>query len=177
MKGRLLKDLMMIEDRLREIVGTSWATSEEEKIIDYLTDETAPGIKPQSATNVVVVKPADTQEVSKILKMANVERIPVFPRGGGTGLCGGAIPTRDGIILSLERLKAVHIDTDNLMAVVGAGVTLGELQSKSEEEGLFFSPHPGAESAQVGGLVACNAGGARAVKYGVMRNYVRGLEV
>jgi len=79
----------MIVDKLREIVGTSWATSEEEKIVDYLTDETAPGIKPQPATNVVVVKPADAQEVSKILKMANVERIPVFPRGGGTGLCGG----------------------------------------------------------------------------------------
>jgi glycolate oxidase len=124
----------MIVDRLREIVGASWATSEEERIVDYLTDETAPGIKPQSATKVVVVKPADAQEVSEILKIANGERIPVFPRGGGTGLCGGAIPTRDGIILSLERMKEVQIDTENLMAVVGAGVTLGELQSKSEEE-------------------------------------------
>jgi glycolate oxidase len=170
-------DTTMIVDRLREIVGTSWATSEQERIVDYLTDETAPGIKPQPAANVVVVKPADAREVSKILRIANGERIPVFPRGGGTGLCGGAIPTRDGIILSLERLKAVHIDTDNLMAVVGAGVTLGELQSRSEEEGLFFSPHPGDESAQVGGLVACNAGGSRAVKHGVMRNYVKGLEV
>jgi glycolate oxidase len=167
----------MIVDRLRGIVGTSWVTTEEERIVDYLTDETALGIKPQPATEVVLVKPADAQEISKILKIANDERIPVFPRGGGTGLCGGAIPTQDGIILSLERMKAVHVDTDNLMAVVEAGVTLGELQSRAEEEGLFFSPHPGDESAQVGGLVACNAGGARAVKYGVMRNYVRGLEV
>ena len=168
---------MMIVDRLREIVGTNWVTTEEERIVDYLTDETAPGIKPQPATEVVLVKPADAQEISRILKLANDERIPVFPRGGGTGLCGGAIPTQDGIILSLERLKAVDVDNDNLMAVVEAGATLGELQSRVEEEGLFFPPHPGDESAQVGGLVACNAGGARAVKYGVMRNYVRGLEV
>lgn len=167
----------MIVDRLREIVGASWVTTEEEKIIDYLTDETAPGIMPQPATEVVLVKPADAQEISGILKLANEERIPVFPRGGGTGLCGGAIPTQDGIILSLERLKAVDVDNDNLMAVVEAGATLGELQSRVEEEGLFFPPHPGDESAQVGGLVACNAGGVRAVKYGVMRNYVRGLEV
>ena len=166
----------MIVDRLREIVGTDWVTTEEERIVDYLTDETAPGIKPQPATEVVLVKAADAEEISRILKIANEERIPVFPRGGGTGLCGGAIPTQDGIILSLERLKAVHVDNDNLMAVVEAGATLGELQSRVEEEGLFFPPHPGDESAQVGGLVACNAGGARAVKYGVMRNYVRGLE-
>lgn len=168
---------MMIVNRLREIVGTSWVATEEEKIIDYLTDETPPGIVLQPATEVVLVKPADAQEISRILKIANDKRIPVFPRGGGTGLCGGAIPTQNGIVLSLERLKAIQVDNDNLMAVAEAGATLGELQSRAEEEGLFFPPHPGDESAQVGGLVACNAGGARAVKYGVMRNYVKGLEV
>ena len=168
---------MMIADRLREIVGTGWVITEYEKLIDYLTDESAPGIVLQPATEVFLVKPADAQEISAILNLANDERIPIFPRGGGTGLCGGAIPTQDGIVLSLERLKDIQVDNDNLMAVVEAGVTLGELQSKAEEEGLFFPPHPGDESAQVGGLVACNAGGVRAVKYGVMRNYVKGLEV
>ncbi|MFC1847896.1 FAD-binding oxidoreductase [Chloroflexota bacterium] len=167
----------MIAEKLAEIVGKSWVITERERMVDYLTDETSPEIIPQPASKLCLVKPADTQEISRILSYANNERIPVFPRGGGTGLCGGAVPTQDGIILSLERLKAVEVDNDNLMAVVEAGVTLGELQSRAEEEGLFFPPHPGDESAQVGGLVACNAGGARAVKYGVMRNYVRGIEV
>jgi len=91
-------------------------------------------------------------------------------------LCGGAIPTVNGIVLSLERLKGLEVDKDNLMAIAEAGVTLQELIEKVEAEGLFFPPHPGDESAQVGGLVACNAGGARAVKYGVMRSYVKGIE-
>lgn len=174
---RLEEGPTMISDRLKEIVGTAWVITDEEMMIDYLTDETPPGIKPQPARKVIVVKPADAQEIADILKFANDRGIPVFPRGGGTGLCGGAIPTRDGIVLSLERLKAIDVDGDNLMAVAEAGVTLGELQAGAEEAGLFFPPHPGDESAQVGGLVACNAGGARAVKYGVMRNYVKGLEV
>jgi glycolate oxidase len=92
-------------------------------------------------------------------------------------LCGGAIPTQNGIILSLERLKGIEVDKDNLMAIAEAGVTLKELTEKVEEAGLFFPPHPGDESAQVGGLVACNAGGSRAVKYGVMRSYVKGMDV
>ncbi|MBE0479843.1 MAG: FAD-binding oxidoreductase [Dehalococcoidia bacterium] len=167
----------MIAAKLAQIAGSNWVVTDREKLVDYLTDETAPGVKPQAAANVVLVKPANASEVSRVLKLANDGGIPVFPRGGGTGLCGGAIPTRDGIVLSLERMKEVDLDSDNLMAVVGAGVTLGELQRKAEEEGLFFPPHPGDENAQVGGLVACNAGGARAVKYGVMRNYVRGIEV
>jgi glycolate oxidase len=167
----------MIAEKLAEIVGKSWVITERERMVDYLTDETSPEIIPQPASKLFLVKPAGAQDISRILSYANNERIPVFPRGGGTGLCGGAVPTQDGIILSLERLKAVEVDNDNLMAVVEAGVTLGELQGRAEEEGLFFPPHPGDESAQVGGLVACNAGGARAVKYGVMRNYVRGLEV
>jgi glycolate oxidase len=162
--------------KLQKIVGTNWVITDKERMIDYLTDETAPTVKPKPARNLVLVKPADSKEVSSILKLANREKIPVFPRGGGTGLCGGAIPTRNGIILSLERLKGLEIDKDNLMAIAEAGVTLKELMEKVEQEGLFFPPHPGDDSAQVGGLVACNAGGARAVKYGVMRSYVKGID-
>ncbi len=81
-------DATMIVDRLRQIVGTSWATSEQERIVDYLTDETAPGIKPQPATKVVLVKPADAREVSKILKMANGERIPCFLEVAGRDFVG-----------------------------------------------------------------------------------------
>ena len=166
----------MTTGKLKAIVGSKWVITDREQMLDYLTDETAPTVKPEPAKELVLVKPANSREVRRILKLANSEKIPVFPRGGGTGLCGGAIPTKNGIILSLERLKGLEIDRDNLMAIAEAGVTLKELIEKVEEAGLFFPPHPGDESAQVGGLVACNAGGARAVKYGVMRSYVKGID-
>jgi glycolate dehydrogenase FAD-linked subunit len=167
----------MLADKLKTIVGQRWVITDKKRMIDYLTDETAATVRPKPAKKLILVKPASAREVSKILKLANREKMPVFPRGGGTGLCGGAIPTENGIILSLERLKGIEIDKDNLMAIAEAGVTLKELTEKVEEASLFFPPHPGDESAQVGGLVACNAGGSRAVKYGVMRSYVKGLEV
>lgn len=167
---------MTTAEKLKDIAGRRWVITDKELMIDYLTDETAATVKPEPASELILVKPATSQEVSKILKLASSEKIFVFPRGGGTGLCGGAIPTENGIILSLERLKGIEIDRDNLMAIAEAGVTLKELVEKVEEAGLFFPPHPGDESAQVGGLVACNAGGSRAVKYGVMRSYVKGIE-
>ncbi len=166
----------MSVDKLEAIVGKSWVIMEKERMVDYLTDETAIEVRPQPASKLVLAKPASSQEVSRILKLAKREKIPVFPRGGGTGLCGGAIPTENGIILSLERMNKIDVDKDNLMAIAEAGVTLRELIERVEQEDLFFPPHPGDESAQVGGLVACNAGGSRAVKYGVMRSYVKGIE-
>lgn len=166
----------MTVQNLADIVGSRWVITEKDRMIDYLTDETAPEIRPRPANEMILVKPADSDEISRIFKLANAERIPVFPRGGGTGLCGGAVPTANGIILSLERMKNIHIDKDNLMAIAEAGATLRELIEKVEGEGLFFPPHPGDESAQIGGLVACNAGGSRAVKYGVMRNYIKGVD-
>jgi len=166
----------MLLKKLREIVGDEWVITDEERIIDYLTDESGMGVIPQPVKEQILVKPNSAQEISDILTIANNHTIPVFPRGGGTGLCGGAIPTEKGIILSTERLKGLVIDTDNLMAIVEAGVTLRELIDAAEQKGLFFPPHPGDESAQIGGLVACNAGGARAVRYGVMRNYIKGIE-
>lgn len=164
-------------EKLEDIVGKDWVITEEEQMVNYLTDETATEVRPQPASELVLIKPANSQEVSSILELANYEKTPVFPRGGGTGLCGGAIPTENGIILSLERMNKIDVDKDNLMALVEAGATLRELTEKVEREDLFFPPHPGDESAQVGGLVACNAGGSRAVKYGIMRSYVKGLEV
>ena len=166
----------MIIEKLKDIVGSDWVITDEERMIDYLSDETGFDVMPKADSNQILVEPADSQEVSAILKMANEGRIPVFPRGAGTGLCGGAVPTESGIILALERMKNIDVDKDNLMTIVEAGATLRELIEKVENEGLFFPPHPGDESAQVGGLVACNAGGARAVKYGVMRNYIKGIE-
>jgi len=165
-------------EELQRIVGQDWVITKREQMLAYLTDETGPAIRPEAANNVVVVKPANSEEISKIMKLANRERTPVFPRGGGTGLAGGAIPTQDGIVLSLERLNEIEeIDKENLMVVAEAGVTLKELLKAVEDADLFFPPHPGDEGAQVGGVVACNAGGVRAVKYGVIRSYVKGLEV
>ncbi len=163
---------------LEGIVGKDWVIADRELIQDFLVDETGPAVCPKPATDVVLVKPESVQEISDILKFANKANVPVFPRGGGTGLVGGCIPTERGIVLTLERMnKVIDIDKKNLMIVVEAGVTLGKLIESADKADLLFPPHPGDEAAQVGGLVACNAGGARAVRYGVIREYVKGVEV
>ena len=163
---------------LREIAGEDWVITRREQMERYLVDETALAVRPEPAENVVLVKPASAAETAAILKLANDERTPVFIRGGGTGICGGAVPTSDGILLSMERLdKIEEVDRDNLMVVVESGVPFGEMLKAVEDAGFFFPPHPGAENAHVGGLVALNAGGVRALKYGVVRNFVKGLEV
>ena len=165
-------------DALKRIVGDDFVVTQRDQITGYLADETYLGVLPKPADNVVVVKPANTEEVSAILKLANQEKTPVYPRGGGTGLVGAAVPTKDGIVLSLERLdKVIEVDKDNMMVVSEAGVTLEHLLKAVEDSDLLFPPHPGDEGAQVGGMIACNAGGTRAVKYGVVRNYVKGMEV
>lgn len=162
---------------LKDVVGGDWVTADREVIEGYLYDETPEPIRPKAAEQLILVRPASTEEVSGVLKIANEYRVPVFPVGGRTGLAGGCIPTRPGIVLSLERMNKIEVDEKNLMAVAEAGATLRDLIRAAESAGLFFPPHPGDEGAQIGGLIATNAGGVRAVKYGVMRNYVRGLEV
>jgi len=164
-------------NELKKIVGSDWVVTNRELIERYLYDEASEEVRPKAAEEVVVVKPRTAEEVSEVLKLANREGVPVYPRGGGTGLVGGAVPTKPGIVLSLERMDDVVIDTENLVAEVGAGVTLSKLIEEAEGAGLFFPPHPGDEGAFVGGMIATNAGGARAVRTGVMRNYVLGIEV
>lgn len=163
-------------ERLKEIVGERNLISDPEKMVDYSHDEFSQ--REIARLPDVVVKPGGTEEIAAIMRLATARRIPVTPRGGATGLCGGCVPVRGGIVLSLERMnRIIEIDQANQMAVVEAGVTLGEFAKAVEEAGLSFPPHPGDESAMIGGLIATNAGGSRAVKYGVIRNYVRGLEV
>ena len=166
----------MIEE-LGKIVGENYVITRKEQMLNYLTDETPPAVRPKPADDLTLVKPANTQEVSDIMRIANNYHTPVYPRGGGTGLVGGAVPTSNGIILSMERLDKIEVDKDNMMAIAEAGVTLESLATAANAAGFSFPPHPGDENAQVGGLVATNAGGSRAVRHGVMRNQVRAIEV
>ena len=127
----------------------------------------------------VVVKPDSQTEICEILRLANRERIPVTPRGAGSGLAGGAVPVAGGIVLALERMNRVlEIDTVNRIAVVEPGVVTNDLCRAVAEEGLFYAGYPmSVESSFIGGNVACNAGGAKVVKYGATRAHVLGLEV
>ena len=169
---------MIDVEGLKKIVGEDWVVTARDQMQTYLYDETTPYQRVEPAEDVVVVKPATAEEISKIMKLANRDLTPVYPRGAGTGLVCGAVPTQDGIVISMERFdKVEEIDKDNLMVVAGAGVTLAQLLEAVEEADLLFPPHPGDEGAQVGGMIAANAGGSRAVKYGVVRQYVKGLEV
>ncbi len=164
-------------ESLESLVGKSNVVTRVEQIQSYLTDETPTFIRPSPARDVVLVIPETTQQVAAVMRFANENLVPVYPRGGGTGLAGGCVPTHDGIVLSLERMRKIEIDQENMMAVAEAGVTLLEFNEAAATVGLSFPPHPGDENAQVGGLVAANAGGSRAVRHGVMRNHVRALEV
>jgi len=127
----------------------------------------------------VVVYAETTEQVSRIVKRANEERIPVLPRGAGSGFTGGTLPVSGGIVLVLTRMnKILEIDTENLMAVVEPGVVTAELQAAVEQVGLFYPPDPASMAySTLGGNLAENAGGPRCVKYGVTKDYVFGLEV
>ncbi len=169
---------MTLANELKSIVGEDFVITRRDQMMQYLLDETPQAVKPVPADEVLVAKPSCSAEVSDLLKLANRTRTPVYPRGGGTSTVGGPIPTTNGIVLSLERMdRLIEIDMDNLMVVAEAGVTMETMLRAVEGKGLLFPPHPGDEGAQVGGVVACNAGGSRAVKYGIVRNYVKGLEV
>jgi glycolate oxidase len=127
----------------------------------------------------VAVRPANAEEISAILKLANREKIPVTPRGAGTGLSGGALPVFGGIVLSTERLnKIIEIDERNLQATVETGVINQVFRDAVEEKGLFYPPDPASRgSCFLGGNLAENAGGPKAVKYGTTRDYVLNCEV
>lgn len=169
----------IVKDNLVNIVGEDFVITNISQKTSYLYDEIEHIMRPKADENSVVVKPKDTHEISKIMKYANEINMPVVVRGGGTGLCGACIPTKESIILSTERLKKiVEIDEDNMVAVLEAGVTLFELlEELDKHEGIGFPVHPGDEGAQMGGMAATNAGGARAVKHGVMRKHIQGMEV
>ena len=126
----------------------------------------------------IVVFPATTAEVAAVVRLCAAHRLPMVPRGGGTGYTGGAVPTRGGVVISLERMNRIlEIDQANLVAVVEPNVVTGDLQDAVEKIGLFYPPDPASlRQSVIGGNVAECAGGPRAFKYGTTKQYVLGLE-
>jgi len=167
-----------IVERLRQIVGPGNVIYEEtEKLEPYSHDEVFE--KEFRRMPEAVVRPSTPQEVSEIMKLANAENFPVTPRGAGSGYSSGAVALLGGIVLSFERMNRIlEIDTENLVAVVEPGVVTNELALAVEGKGLFYAGYPmSLETCFIGGNVAENAGGGKAVKYGVTGRYVLGLEV
>lgn len=129
-------------------------------------------------TAAALVFPVSTEEVSGVMRFAHENGIPVTPRGAGTNLVGSTVPHGNGIILDLSLMNHVlEIDENTLTAVIEPGVFLQDFQRLVEERGLFYPPDPGEKASTIGGNISTNAGGMRAVKYGVTRDYVRGLEL
>ena len=159
---------------LAGIVGAGNITTERTDRITYSYDATQKKFLPEA-----VVYAVNTDEISRIVKVANREKIPIIPRGAGSGFSGGSLPTRGGIVLVLTRMdKIIEIDSENLIAHVEPGVITAELQRRVEKIGLFYPPDPASkEFSTLGGNVAECAGGPRCVKYGVTKDYVLGLEV
>lgn len=125
----------------------------------------------------IIVQPKSTEQVSKIMKIANKNKIPVVPRGAGTGLCGSAVPIKGGIVMDMCRMnKVLKVSVGDLWVDVEAGCVYNALNAELAKYGFFFPCSPGsAEACQIGGMVATNASGMRAVKYGATRDYVLGL--
>lgn len=163
---------------LASIVGEANLVAESDRVEAYLYDEVELTFRPDAATDCIVVKPENTEQVSEIMKLASENSIPVVVRGGATGLAGGCTPTEKGIIISMMRMNRIlEIDEANMVAVMEAGVTLMDLlECLKEYRDLSFPVHPGDEGAQMGGMAVTNAGGARAVRHGVMRKHILGIE-
>lgn len=163
-----------VKNELKRISGDANVLLAREELLCYAYDATNARGLPDA-----VVFPAGPEEISLILKMANAEDFAVVPRGAGTGFSGGSVPVEGGVVVSTERMNRVlEIDTENLTAVVEPGVVLWEFQQQAERLGLFYPPDPSSlRFSTIGGNIAECAGGPRAVKYGVTRDYVLGLEV
>ncbi|MFH1213399.1 MAG: FAD-linked oxidase C-terminal domain-containing protein [Candidatus Neomarinimicrobiota bacterium] len=167
-----------ILDELKQICGARYVIFDDhDKIEPYSHDEVAD--KHYAHMPEVVVKPRTAPEIAAIMKLANRENIPVTPRGAGSGLSGGAVPLHGGILLSTERMNEIlEVDKENLVVVVEPGVVTNEVNNRLKDLGLWFAGYPmSVESCFVGGNVAEDAGGGKAVKYGVTGRYILGLEV
>ena len=162
-------------DQFRKVVGEEHVVIDREGVQEYGHDKT----EDYFFLPEVVVKPRTAVEISELLKICNSRKIPVTPRGAGTGLSGGALPVKNGVVLSMERFsKILNIDELNLQAMVEPGVITEVFQNAVKEKGLFYPPDPASRgSCFLGGNLANNSGGPKAVKYGVTRDYVINMEV
>lgn len=159
---------------LVSIAGSENVITGHDNLLNYAQDET-PMVKARLPN--VAVNPTDTRTIAAILNYANNRVLPVTPRGAGTGLSGGCIPLHGGIVLSLSKLNnIVDIDCDNFVAVAQSGISLGMLRERVQAVGLSYPVSLGEMTATVGGSIATNAGGLNAVKYGVTRHHVLGIE-
>jgi len=165
-----------VADHLSKLIGKEKVKSSTGWRLSYAYDGTPTGYK---GVPDVVVFPETPEEVSKVLSFANQERIPVYPRGAGSGLTGGAAPLEGGIVISTEKMnRIIEIDEDNLAVLTEPGVITYDLQKEVEKRGLFYPPDPSSyKYSTIGGNIAENAGGPRCVKYGVTKDYVMQLEV
>lgn len=159
----------------KKIVGDSFVFADEETLDHYGHDQT----EDLHYLPEVVIKPRTAEEISGILKICNKYKIPVTPRGAGTGLSGGALPHLGGVLLSTERMNNIlEIDERNLQVTTEPGVITEVLQNAVKEKGLFYPPDPASRgSCFIGGNISENSGGPKAVKYGVVKDYVLNLEV
>jgi glycolate oxidase len=160
-------------EALLGIVGDDFVRDDEETRLKYGTDALKRGHPAD-----LVVLPANTSEIAAVTRLCNEQRVPLVPRGAGTGYTGGAVPLRGGVVLSLERLNRIlEIDVANLLAIVEPAVINGDLQDAVERRGLFYPPDPASlRESSLGGNIAECAGGPRAFKYGTTKRYVLGLE-
>jgi glycolate oxidase len=160
--------------KLTHILGKKNILTNKQDLLTYSHDATYREFMPD-----VVVFPKDAEEISSILKLANEELFPIIPRGAGSGMSGGALAIRGGLVMSMNRLNRILlIDQGNMIAKVEPGVITGHLQEEAEKRGLFYPPDPASlDVSTIGGNVAECAGGPRAVKYGVTRDYVLGLKI
>ncbi|MBC8177276.1 MAG: FAD-binding protein [Desulfobacteraceae bacterium] len=163
-----------IKDEFRQIVGDEWFLDTPEDLVVYSYDGFLPEFKPSG-----VIVPGDRDEISKIMGVANREKINIIPRGAGTNICGSSVAREGGIIIAFHRLnKILEIDRESMCAVVQPGVVNADLQKAVAGYGLMYPPDPASMFVStIGGNVALNAGGPRGVKYGVTRDYLLGLEV
>ena len=164
-----------IINQLQQFVGDDFVFYDGESLDKYAHDET----EDLKFFPEVVVKPRTPKEIAEIFKLCNAENIPLTPRGAGTGLSGGALPVNKGVLLSMERFDTIlEIDERNLQATIEPGVITEVFQNAVQEKGLFYPPDPASKgSCFIGGNLAENSGGPKAVKYGVTKDYVLNLEV
>ncbi len=161
--------------RCKSIVGDSYVFIDDESRDKYAHDET----ENLHFLPDIVVKPRTAEEISALMKICHAHHIPVTPRGAGTGLSGGALPHKGGLLISFERMNdIIEIDERNLQVTTEPGVITEVLQQAVKEKGLFYPPDPSSKgSCFIGGNIAENSGGPKAVKYGVVKDYVLNLEV